>query len=366
MKHKINFILGIILFIVVVQVQAQILDETEAELMEQSKTYTMEEAIRDEKYVFSFSFNESTETAMWEGVFYMLQRRFTELDFVLQCFSSGAEIEEYDKQLATKRGEAVKQFLILNGVPENKIKIEVFGNRDTDGWESIGDETLDDRFDRRVEPVFVFKERQEFVNQHLSIETLDDDIDEGEKIFLKIIKPYVEAIKSGNHLQKLPGVGRPSSDEDEFVEQAKSLIKETVKAGTNPKKLGKLIGTYGLGSFIDLFTSNQTSIIAKNRGEMYDVIIEAFTFECFPKYDSSSLHYSESQLFLYYLIRYQIQNLSNHEKYKIRARFIAGKIYNSFSTESKIRRFNTKMNKAHVFSSNMHHFFSQSKYRYKD
>jgi len=374
MKRKITLILGAILIISTAQIQSQ---ENITEYDEQSKTYTIEEAIRDKQYVFSFDFNESSETIMWEGIFYMLKDRFKHHDFVLQCFSSGGETESYDKQLATERGDAVKEFLIHNGISEDKIEIEVYGNRDIYGIKSEGFGTLDYRYDRRVEPVFTPKKQtiiKDYVDDYLNAETLDDDIEEGEEIFLNIIEPYVTAIKEGNHLQELPGVGRPSDDQDEFEDQATSLIKETVKAGKEaflgkPKKLAKLVATYTLGSFIDLFTSNQTKIISKNRKELYDMIIEAFTNECFPNYQSNVMtsdYYSNSQKYLFAILSYEISNLSNLEKYQIRTRFISGKIYNSYSTESKIRKFNTKMNRYSFFSANMGHYFSQSKYRYRD
>ncbi|AUC81022.1 OmpA family protein [Lacinutrix sp. Bg11-31] len=371
--NKITTAIIIILFTIQLQAQGDWNAPTEEE--ERSKIYTMKDAIRDKQYVFSFNFNKSSETAMWSGIFLMLEKRFryTDYNITLQCFSSAGESESYDKELATKRGNAVKKFLIDKGISKSRINIEVYGNKDIYGIKSEGFNGLKDYvYHRRVEPIFVLKEKKkikDFIIDFKNAETLNDDIDEGQEIFLDLIEPYVKAIKEGNHLQKLPGVGRPSSDQDEFLEQAESLIKETVKAGTNPKKLGKLIATYGLGSFIDLFTSNQTKVIAKNRKEMYIMIIEAFTKYCFPKYPSNNRikqgNYSSSQKYLFYVIGYEISKLSNHEKYKIRARFIAGQTP-GLSTESRSHRFKYKINNPSTFKSSMSFFFAKSEYRYRD
>ncbi len=325
---------------------------------------------------FPFEFNESSKTAevstIWEQVYNNMHDKFVDNNYyiILHSYGNAIEKKQDNQALSKKRGKAVKTFLIENGIESSRIKFE----------QHIED-YIDEDYpaDREVVPAFerrMNQRLQDSIEIFKNAETLDVDIEEGEEIFLNVIKSYVNSIKEGNHLQKLPGVGRPSDNQDEFEDQATTLIKETVKAGKeamkgNPKKLAKLVATYTLGSFIDLFTSNQTKIIAKNRKDMYDMIIEAFKSECFPNYQSDVMtndYYSISQKFLFTILSYEINNLSNHEKYKIRTRFISGKIYNSMSrqTESKTIRFNTKMNNHSFFGVNMSHFFSQSKYRYRD
>jgi hypothetical protein len=325
---------------------------------------------------FPFEFNKRSKTSevslIWDEVYNNLYEDLMNTDYniILHSYSSAIGKEEYNLKLSKDRGIAVKQFLAENGIEPSRIKFQQH-------IEDFIDETYAP--DREVVPAFerrLIQTSQDYTDEFKNKETLDEDMAEGEEIFLNMIEPYVTAIKEGNHLQELPGVGRPSDDQDEFEDQATTLIKETVKAGKeafkgNPKKLAKLVATYTLGSFIDLFTSNQTKIIAKNRKEMYDMIIEAFTNECFPNYQSdvmTSDYYSSSQQYLFAILSYEISNLSDLEKYQIRTRFISGTIHNSLSsaTESKIRRFNTKMNSSSFFSVNMSHYFSQSKYRYRD
>lgn len=325
---------------------------------------------------FPFEYNKSSITAevsdSWEQVYSNMYDKFldTNYNIILHSYGNSTEKNQHNLALSKKRGKAVKTFLIENGIEASRIKLE-----------QHMEDYIDEAYpaDREVVPALerrMNQTSQDPIEIFKNAETLDEDIEEGEVIFLNIIEPYVNAIKDGNHLQELPGVGRPSDNQDDFEDQATNLIKETVKAGKealkgNPKKLAKLVATYTLGSFIDLFTSNQTKIIAKNRKEMYDIIIEAFTNECFPNYQSdvmTSDYYSTSQQYLFAILSYEISNLSNHEKYKIRTRFISGKIYNSMSrqTESKTIRFNTKLNNHSFFGVNMSHFFSQSKYRYRD
>ena len=53
---------------------------------------------------------------------------------------------------------------------------------------------------------------------------------------------------------------------------------------------------------------------------MYDMIIEAFTNECFPDYQSdvmTSNYYSSSQQYLFAILSYEISNLSDLESIKL-------------------------------------------------
>lgn len=323
---------------------------------------------------FPFEYNKRTKTSevarIWDNVFNTLYDDFMYKDnvIILHCYSSATGKEAYNHKLSLDRGTAVKQFLVQNGVESSKIKIEPHGEPNI---ENYGDE---DYFgDRNVLPEFqrlAPETSYDYIDQFKNKETLNEDIDDGHKIFLKIIAPYITYIKDRYHLEKLPGPGRPSKDVNEFLKQtkevfddAKGVYGDAIKG--DYENLIDVVGEYGAASFIDLFTSLQAGKVAKDRKSLYDVIGEALATECFSEYESSIDDYTIGQKFLFYSVKYKVSELSNFEKYKLRVRFIAGKTY-TLSTFPRSTRFEQSMDDYSMFMANIRHFFAQSDTRYKD
>lgn len=323
---------------------------------------------------FPFEYNKRVKTTevswIWDNVFKAMYNDFMNKDniIILHSFSSAKGKTEYNYKLSKDRGEAVKEYLVNKGVNASRIKIEPHGEPNI---ENYGDDDFEG--DRNVLPQIkrmTVEKKVNYIDEFKNYATLDEDIEDGHDLFLKIIKPYVTYIKKEYHLQKLPGPGRPSKDVDEFLKQTKQVYNDAKGVYADAvigdyENLVEVVGKYGAASFIDLFTSLQAGKVAKKRKLLYDVIGEAFAVECFPEYYANTAEYSVGQKFLFYSVKYEVSRLSNFEKYKLRVRFIAGKTY-TLSTFPRKDRFERSLDDYSMFTSNIRHYFAKSDTRYKD
>jgi hypothetical protein len=319
---------------------------------------------------FPFEYNKRSKTAevslIWDKVYNNLYEKFIDTDnhIILHSYGSSTGKKAYNLKLSKDRGKEVEKFLVENGIETSRIKIELH-------IENFIDE--DYAPDREVVPSFERQQAQksqDYIDEFKNKKTLDDDIEDGHKIFLTIIYPYVNYIKERYHLQELPGPGRPSKDVNKFLKQTKEVFNDAKGAYGDAitgdyKNLAEVVGKYGAASFIDLFTSLQAGKVAKDRKPLYDAIGEAFATECFINYNANIDDYTIDKKFLFYSVKYRVSNLSNFEKYKVRVRFIAGKTY-TLSTFPRSDRFERSMSDYSMFMANVRHYFAQSDTRYKD
>ncbi|QCX37963.1 hypothetical protein FF125_05765 [Aureibaculum algae] len=353
MKTYVNTVFGVMFFLCMTIIQAQNSDSTNDR--------------------FPFEYNERSKTTevslIWDKVYTNLYASFMNEDnvIILHSYSSATGKKEYNMKLSKERGNAVKKFLVNNGVEASRIKIQPHGEPNIENYDDdyAGDRNVIPEFKRRTT-----EKSKDFIDAFKSKETLDDDINEGHKIFLKIVNPYVTYIKNKYHLQELPGPGRPSKDVNEFLKQTKEVFDDAKGAYGDAttgdyKNLAEVVGNYGAASFIDLFTSLQAGKVAKNRKLLYDVIGEAFATECFPNYNANIEDCTIIEKFLFYSVKYKVSGLSNLKKYKLRVRFVAGKTH-TMSTFPRSYRFERSMDDYSMFMANIRHYFALSDTRYKD
>jgi hypothetical protein len=349
MKAYIKFIIAIILVFGITSIQAQPSD----------MTYDR----------FPFEYNKRSKTTevatVWNKTFANLKSQFLNENniVILHSYSSATGKKEYNYKLSKDRGNAVKTFLANKGVQRSRIQIEAHGEPNI---EDYGDE--DYAGDRNVLPVFKRKAQKKYVDpidKYRNKETLEQDIKDGNKIFQNLVGPDIENIKKKYQMVRKVFLENPSADPEELAEQVKGILKE-MKEIKNTKDLVEFVGKIGLDAFVDLFTSSGTREVNMARQIKYDVIIEAMASECFPRYKAATGNYDFDQKMLFYSVKLKLSKLSNHDKYKLRARFIAGKTFDMDAYYTAKIRFEKEMQNVSMFKRNLDHWFDQSEFRYRD
>ncbi len=118
----------------------------------------------------------------------------------------------------------------------------------------------------------------------------------------------------------------PSADPRELLAQVTGILKD-IAAIESTQDLAEFVEKIGLDAFVDLFTSLGARKVNMARQVKFDVIIEAVTSICFPDYTPSIEQYAFEDKLLYFSTKVKLQHLSNLKRYKLRARFIAGKLF---------------------------------------
>jgi hypothetical protein len=203
------------------------------------------------------------------------------------------------------------------------------------------------------------------INDYKDKETLQMDIMFGEGIFNNLLETDIQDIKKTHKMVRKVFLQNPSADADELKEQVKGVL-EDMKEIEGPKDLIEFTAKIGLDAFVDLFTSLGAREINKARQVKYGVIIEAMTVECFPGYTSDISDYNFDERMLFFSLRKKLGKLSNQNRYRLRARIIAGKTFSMDTFYTAEMRFNKYMQSPYMFKRNLDNRFQKSKYRYRD
>ncbi|MFK7774340.1 MAG: hypothetical protein AB8F94_19485 [Saprospiraceae bacterium] len=213
----------------------------------------------------------------------------------------------------------------------------------------------DSQFNPEVDPINDYKDKS----------TLHWDIAQGEGLFNYLMETDIKDIKKTHQMVRKVFLQNPSADPEELKEQVKGIIEE-MKEIESPKDLVEFSAKIGLDAFVDLFTSLGAREVNIARQAKYDVIIEAMTVECFPGYTANVAAYNFNERVLFYSVKEKFKKLSNQNRYKLRARIIAGKTFSMDTFYTAKRRFNNHMQDPWMFQRNLKNRFQKSKYRYRD
>ncbi|MGK0174141.1 MAG: hypothetical protein ACI9AT_000521 [Ulvibacter sp.] len=203
------------------------------------------------------------------------------------------------------------------------------------------------------------------INEYKNKETLHLDIMFGEGLFYNLVETDIQEIKKTHQMVRKVFLQNPSADPDELKDQVKGVL-EDMKDIKGPKDLVEFTAKIGLDAFVDLFTSLGAREVNKARQVQYGVIIEAMTVECFPGYTPDIADYNFDEKILFYSLREKLSQLSNQNKYRLRARIIAGKTFSMDTFYTAERRFVNHMQDPSMFKRNLDNRFQKSKYRYRD
>ncbi len=317
---------------------------------------------------FPFEYNERSKTPKvslaWEKTFSNLKGKLLDKDnrIILHSYASATGKKAYNYKLSKDRGKAVSNFLIGKGVDKSRINIEPHGEPNVENYgedDYAGDRDVLPEF-RKVPP----EEYEDPIDKYRNKETLEQDIKDGDKIFYDLVGPDIENVKKKYQMVRKVFLDNPSADPEELLKQVKGILEEMEEI-KSPKDLAKFIAKIGLDSFIDLFTSLGAKEVNISRQIKYVVIIEAITSECFPKYIAETKGYGFDEKMLFYSVKIKLSQLSDRDKYKLRARFIAGKSFEMYSMPSSWR-YEHKMKSISMFKRSLDNWFKHSENRYRD
>ena len=203
------------------------------------------------------------------------------------------------------------------------------------------------------------------INDYKSAKSLHWDILYGEGIFNNIVEVEINKIKKNHQMVRKVFLENPSADSEELKEQVWGIL-EDMSEIKSPKDLVEFSAKIGLDAFIDLFTSLGAREVNKARQAQYDIIIDAMTVEVFPGYEVNTGHYNFEEQFLFSSLREKLSKLSDQNKYRLRARIIAGKTFSMDTFYTAELRFKDYMQSPWMFQRNLKNRFQKSNYRYRD
>jgi len=348
MKVYIKILLSAIITCFVIQVNAQL------------------ENISNDRFPFDYNKRVKTKKVsnFWNKTFTNLEEQLMNKDnsIILHSYSSATGKKKYNYKLSKDRGKSVKEFLVNRGVSASRISIKVHGEPNIENYGN--DDYADDRI---VIPVFKRMPPEEYIDpidEYRNKATLKEDIKDGERIFKKLVEPEVKKVRKEYQMVRKVFLQNPSDDPEELKKQVEGIIEEMKEIKT-PKDLAKFGAKIGLDAFVDLFTSLGSKEVEMARQIKYTVITEAITTECFPRYKGNIRGYNFEKKLLFYSIKEKLRHLSNHERYKLRAHFIAGKTFEMYSMSSSWR-YEHKMKSISSFKRSLNNWFKKSKNRYRD
>ena len=322
--------------------------------------------ISHDRFPFDYNMRKKTKNVsnFWNKTFTNLEEKLMDKNnsIILHSYSSATGKKKYNYKLSKDRGKAVKQFLIKRGVSASRISMEIHGEPNI---ENYGEDDYAD--DRIVIPVFKRMPPEEYkdpIDEYRNKATLKGDIKDGKRIFNELVEPEVKKVRKEYQMVRKVFLQNPSADPEELKDQVKGIL-EDMKEIKSSKDLAKFGAKIGLDAFVDLFTSSGSKEVNMARQIKYAVITEAITTECFPRYKGEIKGYNFEKKLLFYSVKAKLAHLSNHDRYKLRAHFIAGKTFEMYSMSSSWR-YEHKMKSISSFKRSLNNWFNKSKNRYRD
>lgn len=301
----------------------------------------------------------------WNAVWYILESSLLDKNLMITLTGYASHMEgdsEYTYTLAYDRADAVKEYLVYWGIDANRIEVLAYGalNADDDnGQENPAHREVYAEFSQMpyVAPV-------DEIDQYRNAATLQADIKAGKELFEYLAGTAIKDVKERYLMVRKVFLQDPSDDPEVLMGQVNGILKE-MDGIKSPEDYAKFVGKIALDSFVDLFTAGGSRQVNIDRQVKYDVIKDATVSECFPNEYIDETNFSIDERILYHSVKMKMRYLNNHERYQIRAHFIAGKTFEMYS-KSAADRFADDMQSASKFRRGLDNWFNTSEYRYRD
>jgi hypothetical protein len=304
-------------------------------------------------------------TDHWSAVWYHLEAYITDPNWKITLTGYASHLEgdsDYTYQLALDRANAVKDYLVYWGVQENRIETLAYGaiyDDDDNGQENPANREVFPEFSQMP-----YTAPADEIDQYRNAATLQADIQAGKELFEYLAGTAIKDVKEKHLMVRKVFLQDPSDDPEVLLGQVEGILKE-MDGIKSPEDFAKFVGKIGLDAFVDLFTAGGSRQVNLDRQVKYDVIKDATVSECFPNEPIDESHFSIDERILYHSVKMKMRYLNNHERYQIRAHFIAGDTFEMYSQPASVR-FEQNMQSAYWFRRGLDNWFNTSEYRYRD